>query len=83
MLTRYFALTRVTSGRAPPSGDGGGCGDVAAWKLKQIFYEGSGVTAIIIKRRSWHAVLDRCSSAVKSPARYYRPSDRHGSLERL
>lgn len=55
------ALTSVNLCRTLPSGDGlsdggdgGDCGhdDVVAWRLKQIFYEGSGVTAIIIKRWS-------------------------------
>jgi len=56
MPTRWPRST--SSCWALPFGDGGKCDrdDVAARRLKQIFYEGSRVTAIIIKRWSWHAV---------------------------
>lgn len=42
-------------------GSGCGHGDVVAWKLKQIFYEGSGVTTIIIKRWFLHTTSGRCA----------------------
>lgn len=66
MLKRCVALTSVSlCCRILPSGDNGGssgCGGGgnrarqrrSARRLKQIFYEDSGVTTIIIKRWSWH-----------------------------